>query len=142
MILYQLKCSGGHEFDAWFRDSASFEEQCSDGDVECPFCGVTKVSKALMAPNLSTGAAHSVAVEERAKEVARKILRAVNDLRDTVEDNCDYVGDKFAEEARRIHYGETDERGIYGEATPEETTDLDDEGIDFYHVPWSSRRDN
>ena len=142
MILYQLKCSGGHEFEAWFRDSACFEEQRSAGDVECPFCGATQVSKALMAPNLSTGAAIPAAIEERAEEVARKILRAVNDLRDHVEENCDYVGDKFAEEARRIHYGETDARDIYGEATTEETTGLDDEGVEFYHVPWSSRRDN
>ncbi len=142
MILYQLKCSAGHEFEAWFRDGACFEEQCAAGAIECPFCGVAQVRKALMAPNLSTGAAKPATVEARAEDVARRILRAVNNLRDDVEENCDYVGDRFAEEARRIHYGEVGERGIYGEATPEETSDLDDEGIEFYHVLWPSRRDN
>ena len=141
MILYQLKCANGDEFEAWFLDSATFDQQRAAGDVECPFCGDSRVSKAPMAPNLAKRGS-SEATEERAREVARKILRAVGDLREHVEETCDNVGDRFAEEARRIHYGEADERGIYGEATGEEASELDEEGIEFYHVPWGPRRND
>ena len=142
MIRFQLKCCEGHEFEAWFHDGASFEKQRAGGSVECPFCGTTDVGKALMAPSLGRNAGKKTTDEDRAREVARKILRAVNNLRDHVEDNCEYVGDQFAEEARRIQYGETDERDIYGEATSEESTELDEEGIEFFHVPWAPRRDD
>lgn len=144
MILYQLKCRRDHEFEAWFLNGAAYDSQQASGDVGCPFCGTTEVTKAIMAPNLSPGRSSSRRgegpSEERAKRVAEKILEAVDDLRENVEEHCDYVGDEFAEEARRIHYGDGDERDIYGEATDEEAEDLDEEGIEFFRLPFLRRR--
>jgi len=142
MISFQLKCSSNHEFEAWFRSSDSYEEQCDSGDVICPTCGDAKISKALMAPAVASSKGKASKHEVRAQEVAREVLEAVGKLQEHVEKNCDYVGDEFAEEARRIHYGETEERGIYGEATVEETKDLDDEGIEIFKVPVIPRRDS
>ncbi len=142
MILFELSCSGGHQFEAWFNSSASFDEQSASGAIECPFCGDQHVNKAPMAPNLSKGADKANAAETRAREVARQILKAVDKLRGDVEENCDYVGGEFAEEARRIHYGETEGRNIYGEATDEDVSELDEEGIVFSRIPFPSRRDD
>ena len=148
MILYQLKCHQGHGFEAWFLNSVTYDSQQASGDVSCPHCGTTSVAKALMAPNIVRGQSGGVgdsgnpAAEHRAHEVAEKILEAVDGLRREVEENCDYVGDEFAEEARRIHFDETEERGIYGEASNEEAGDLDDEGIDFFRLPFTRRRDD
>ena len=142
MIVYQLKCSRGHGFEAWFRNGAAWETQSAAGDVACPMCGDTDVGKAPMAPNVARSRSHEDVAEKRAREVAREILQAVDKLRQEVEEKCDDVGDKFAEEARRIHYGETEERGIYGEATDAEAVELDDEGIEFYRLPRIERRDN
>ncbi len=160
MILYQLKCHRGHEFEAWFLNIATYDSQQASGDVGCPFCGTTEVTKAIMAPNLSPGRSSSRKgpglPEVRAKQVAEKILEAVDNLREQVEETCDYVGDEFAEEARRIHSGDGDgdgdgdsdsdgdgeERGIYGEATDEEAEDLEEEGVKFFRLPFLRRRDS
>ena len=165
MILYQLKCHRGHAFEAWFLNGATYDSQQASGDVSCPHCGTTGISKAPMAPNISRGLADpsqgqsqgqdqdqdqdngqsqgmDAGSEHRAQEVAEKILEAVDGLRQEIEENCDYVGDDFAEEAKRIHYGETNERGIYGETTDEEAEDLDDEGIEFFRVPTTRRRND
>jgi hypothetical protein len=136
MIHFQLKCSHNHEFEAWFKSSASFAEQCKRGDVDCPICGDVNITKALMAPNISTAEKSSgEAAEVRAREVAEQILNAASKLRETVEENCDYVGEDFADEARAIHYGETEERGIYGETSDKEAEDLEEEGIEFSRIP-------
>jgi len=158
MILYQLQCADGHQFEAWFRDSATYDTQAKAGDIECPMCGGHKISKALMTPNVprkgaDTRAAARVeavqdaqqtrlskAAEARATEVARQILRAVEKIRDHVETNYDYVGDKFADEARAIRYGDSEERGIYGEATEEESEELAEEGIEFQRLPRLPKR--
>lgn len=160
MIVFQLICSSAHEFEAWFRSSDSFHQQESSGDVECPFCGDTSVSKAPMAPNVVTSRKKSTfidaepeqtkpvkeptgqAAEMRAREIAQKILHTVGKLRDQIEENTDNVGDQFVEEARRIHYGEAEERGIRGSATEKEAADLDEEGIDVYRLPPSHRKNN
>ncbi len=148
MILYQLKCQRGHDFEAWFLNSATYDSQQGTGDVSCPHCGTTDVSKVPMAPNLARprgddrGPPGRAASESRAQEVAEKILGAVDGLRQEVEANCDYVGDEFASEARRIHYGETDDHDIYGEATDEEAKDMDEEGIEFFRLPFSRRRND
>ena len=142
MILYQLKCSVGHEFEAWFRDGASYGEQIDAGAISCPNCGDTTVTKAPMAPNLATRSGRDVPSANRMSEVAREMRQAVEGLRQAVEENCDYVGDGFADEARRIHYGETEARDIYGEATNEESSDLDDEGIEHHRLPGLPRRNS
>lgn len=145
MISYQLKCSTGHEFEAWFPSSASYDEQRASGDVSCPMCGDLEIMKAPMAPNVATSKGRESmrpAHEARAEEVAQEIVEAAHKLREHVEANCDNVGTEFAEEARRIHYGEAEERGIYGEATPEETQSLDDEGIEVFRLPNPPRRND
>lgn len=148
MILYQLHCSNGHEFEAWFRDSTIFDVQAEQGDIDCPHCGDHSVFKSIMAPNISTSRSKVLDVdvdeggnaETRAQEVAEKILEAVTAIRNHVEENCDNVGADFAEEARRIHYGEAEQRGIVGTATEDEASDLDDEGVEFYRLPTPSRK--
>ena len=140
MILYRLTCGNGHQFEAWFRDSATYDAQSTSGDVECPFCGSNHVSKAPMAPHLAT--VKKKTAEVRAREVAEQILQAVNKLHRHVEENCEYVGNEFAEEARAIHYGDAEERDIYGEATEAEAMDLDVEEIEFYRLPQRPRRDS
>ena len=142
MILYQLACTNAHQFEAWFRNIATYDAQSAAGDIMCPFCGSTGVTKAPMAPNVATGAHKGATAETRAREVAEQIMRAVRRLHRHVEENCEYVGDRFAEEARSIHFGESGERDIYGEATDQEATELDEEGIEFHRIPWTPRRDS
>ncbi len=147
MIVYQLHCSNGHEFEAWFRDSSTYDEQVKGGDVDCPHCGDISVSKSVMSPNISSSRSKSVQPQEhgdaevRAHEVAEKILEAVTAIRNHVEENCDNVGASFAEEAKRIHYGEAEQRGIMGTATEEEASELDEEGVEFYRLPSTRRND-
>ena len=149
MILYELKCSNGHQFEAWFKDSATYDRQEQRGEVSCPICSDISVSKAPMAPAVTTSrkkanlAGQSVPpTDERAAEVAQEFLHAAGKMQKYVEENCDYVGDKFADEARAIHYGEAEERGIYGEATVDEATDLIAEDIPVNRIPWRRRTDS
>lgn len=149
MILYRLRCNDDHEFEGWFRNADAFDAQRGAGTLECPVCGSVDVGKALMAPNISSAKGREVTVpvpaaqppaEVRAMhplaKQAAEMKRQLRALRQVVEENCDYVGPRFAEEARKIHYGEVDARGIYGESTPEESERLKDEGIEFGSVPW------
>ena len=130
MILFTLRCSSGHEFEAWFRNGDGFEAQQRTGEVVCPHCGDTGVEKALMAPNISRS-------RDNAPAMTPALMKAtLIALRRQVEANCDYVGERFAEEARRIHYGDADPHGIYGEASKEEAESLADEGIAVGHIPW------
>jgi len=141
MILYQLKCGAGHQFEAWFRDAGAYDSQSANGEVACPLCGNSDVTKVPMAPYVAKGGTRSESMEEKANEVAQQIFQAAERLRRHVEENCDDVGDRFAEEARRIHYGEAEERGIYGTASDDEATDLAEEGIEFHRVRWPRRND-
>lgn len=127
MIKYDLKCEQDHRFEGWFRNSASFDEQRDAGEIACPECGTAKVEKAIMAPRLPGKANAQTAAAVR-KELAK--------LREAVERDCDYVGPGFAEEARKIHYGETEARSIYGETTSEDAKALADEGVGFARIPW------
>jgi len=144
MILYRLRCNDDHEFEGWFRNAATFDDQRDSGALECPVCGTAEVSKALMAPSIGKGqeaaATMPVPAEMQAMHPAvrqaAELKRQLRALRRVVEENCDYVGDRFADEARRIHYGESEAHGIYGETTPEESERLKDEGIEFGSVPW------
>ncbi len=132
MIKYAVKCTSGHEFEGWFKDSAGFDAQVAAGDIACPRCGDTSVSKAPMAPRI---AKRRSVDSQKIQEHAQQYMAAAAHIRQTVEENCDYVGEQFAEEARKIHYGETEERGIYGEASPDDARALDEEGIDVLPLP-------
>ena len=129
MIVYSLRCKNGHEFEGWFRDSASFDSQACDGSLACPTCNSRRVEKAIMAPSLVASR-----VPERSKD-ARGMRQFMTGLRKYVQENAEYVGNNFAEEARRIHYGETFDRHIYGETTPEEAQALEEEGVDVAPLP-------
>ncbi len=135
MIRYSLACVDGHEFEAWFAGSEAYEAQRAKGVVTCPVCGSASVEKALMAPSVATSRqkdsvrlAANVPTEQEAVAMLRK-------LRKHLTDNADYVGPRFAEEARRIHYNESEKRGIYGEATHDDARALAEEGIEFHPLP-------
>jgi hypothetical protein len=131
MILFTLRCSSDHEFEAWFRDGDTFEAQQQAGEIACPHCGDAKVEKAPMAPSIGRSR------ESKGPPISPAQMRTMLiAMRQQVEQNCDYVGERFAEEARRIHYGEVDPRGIYGEATADESHALAEEGIEFGRIPW------
>jgi len=134
VITYSLACENQHKFDAWFRSAEAYDEQHGQGIVNCPVCGSAKVEKALMAPAVSRSRSDKVSVSQGhpLQGEIRDFLRA---MRKKVTSEADYVGDRFAEEARKIHYRETDPRGIYGEATRDEVASLLDEGVDFLPLP-------
>lgn len=134
MIHYALICTKGHEFDGWFSSSAGFEEQVAAGDVRCPVCNSKKVRRALMAPAIAKGGSLQPKNDAQA-EAMERITMAMRALRRHVEENFDYVGDEFAEEARRIHYGEAEHRDIYGETTLEEAQELIEEGVELAPLP-------
>jgi hypothetical protein len=183
MIHYQLRCAGGHDFDGWFRDSAAFDAQAGAGFVECPTCGGTEVSKRLMAPAIpkkgarrrrdappqqaegeapavqqpsapSTGVAGGAAPGGMVSgPVPAQLFALLQRMRSEVERNCEYVGPKFAEAARRLHERQQREeppaegtaapplRGIYGEATDAEAEALREDGIEVARIPWVPRAD-
>ncbi len=136
MILYSLRCGKEHQFEGWFREAAGYDAQAAAGEIACPVCGDTDVAKAPMAPQIS--AAREPAPPDPAVEVRRGLMR----LRRHVEENCDHVGDRFAEEARKIHYGEIEKRDIYGAATDDEARDLKDEGVRFGRIPWIEHQEH
>lgn len=144
MIVFDLKCNNDHEFESWFQNTEAFEKLSKAKQVACPVCGDTKISKALMAPAVSGSKKkgdEKMAVSSQAAQQMGQYMAAVKELREQVEQNCDYVGEKFPEEARKIHYGETETRNIYGEATDSEAEELNEEGIEFQRVPWTPSSD-
>ena len=159
MILYRLRCSKGHEFESWFKDSKSYERQEKKSLIGCAVCGDGKIERAPMAPRLGRSAKKAEAEQPAAtpqvpapapspqqqqmaalaKHMPKELREALLKAREQVEKNCEHVGNKFAEEARKIHYGESDKRGIYGETSDEEAEALADEGIEFGRLPWIPR---
>jgi hypothetical protein len=146
MILFDLKCAKGHDFEAWFRDGGAADRQIAGRKVACPICGNAKVAKAPMAPRIGKGGGKGGdkpgAPPTEMVAMSAKIRGELAELRAKVEANCDYVGDRFADEARKIHYGETDPRGIYGETSKDEARDLAEEGVEFARIPWLPRHDS
>ena len=159
MIRYELRCDQAHEFDGWFKDSAAFDKLAGAGFVECPHCGPTKVAKRLMAPaipkkgrparNTKAEAPPAPVPEAPAAPPSPPALPAaalaampaelrsmLRHMRTEIEKNCDYVGADFAEEARKIHHGEAEARGIFGEASEDEAEALREEGIEVARIPW------
>ncbi len=144
MILYDLSCPEDHRFESWFRNSGAVEKLIKAGQVVCPVCGSAKVQKAPMAPRIGKSSSQEVQAPSEAKSselvaAMEKASQAINQLREVIEKNFENVGGKFPEEARRMHYGEAKKRGIYGDASAEETQRLVDEGISVRAIPWSRR---
>ena len=142
MIRYALACETGHTFESWFNNSAAFDRQAARGLVTCPMCGSAKVEKAIMTPALSGGGREAAATPEQEKTPVAivskeevELRKKLKELRDHIVKSADYVGEKFPEEARRMHYGEIEHRSIYGEASPDSAKALADEGIEFHPLP-------
>ena len=161
MIKYQLICDKSHEFEGWFGDSAAFESQQDSGFLTCPVCGSADVRRALMAPNLASPKTRKTDLAEQQPSAqpepqpqpqapqqasaalppaaARKMQELMSEMRalqTRIREECRDVGNDFAEEARKIHYGEVEPEGIYGQATAEEREALDEEGIEIMDMPW------
>lgn len=137
MIVFDLLCDEGHRFEAWFRSSESFEAQAAAGEIACPMCHGHKVTKAPMAPRVARSGA-----EPRLSSATAIAEDPIARLRRMVESTCEDVGPRFAKEARRIHDGEAERRGIYGEASIEEARALRDDGINCQAMPWWQRRND
>jgi hypothetical protein len=160
MIRYALQCEHGHAFESWFQNSAAFDKQAKRNLVTCPICGSAKVEKAIMAPRLSRADAADPAIVPPHPPPApslpapapaaaaaakpplaimapheRELRKKLKELREAITRNADYVGPRFPEQARKIHYGETEQRSIYGEASPDEAKELHEEGIEFHPLP-------
>lgn len=134
MIKYALACEHGHDFEGWFGASADFDDQAARGLLECPVCASKAVRKQIMAPAVAgTKAQNSGA--DLPPEARQVMMEALGKVRAHVEDNFDYVGDAFAREARAIHEGKSEERGIYGEATPTEVKALVEDGVPVAALP-------
>jgi hypothetical protein len=156
MIRYSLICERKHDFEIWFKNSADFDKQSKRGLVTCPACGSAKVEKAIMAPSLGRGSRKGTAMPDAAPDAPtpeapspaenktpvamvspqeREFRAKLKELRDHLTKNAENVGGKFPEEARKMHYGETEHRSIYGEASPQEAKELLDEGVELHPLP-------
>jgi hypothetical protein len=166
MIAYDLRCEHGHIFEGWFKDAAAYERQEKRKLVSCGICGTTKVKRAPMAPAVAGTRSQNEKATPIAADAplnppttppgpgqrtyathpdaakAAELMAELRKLRDHVEKNADYVGPKFAEEARKIHYGEKEKRNIYGEASESDAAKLAEEGIEFARVPWIKPADS
>lgn len=135
MIKYALKCALGHRFEGWFRNSADFDVQAAEGTLSCPVCETAEVAKDVMAPNIATSRRREAGRSEKMQAAAETLRDAARRARDYVEKTFEDVGKRFPEEARKIHYGETEDRPIRGVATKAEAVDLVEEGIEIAPVP-------
>lgn len=135
MIKYALRCDRTHEFEGWFGSSADYDDQAARGLVECPVCGSTGVSKQIMAPAIAGTKAQRSAEPAVDPKMREMMMTAMGEVRRHVEENFDYVGDAFAKEARAIHEGASEERGIYGEASPAEVKALVEDWVKVAPLP-------
>jgi hypothetical protein len=143
MIKYNLECSCGETFESWFQNSNEYEKLLKKNLINCYVCGRSKtVKKGLMAPSVATSKNFSVEKDtEQKKEFLKNVKSKIRELNDYVAKNAEYVGDKFVSEVRSIHYDKKKKRNIYGNATLEETKELQEEGIDVATIPWSPKED-
>ena len=138
MIKYNLICKCGETFESWFSSSSEFDFLRKKKFVRCILCDSTSVKKTVMAPNLSS---KSNKILKKIK-VEKKIKKQLLDIRRYLEKNCKNVGENFSREARSIHYDKKTSEGIYGKATPEETAELLEEGIEIVNIPWIDKSEN
>jgi hypothetical protein len=160
MIRYALVCRNSHAFESWFENSAAYDKQAKRGLVSCPMCGDVQVEKAIMSPKISSGGKQGEAEPSSRPEAPngpapspgtpaeaakapvalmslqeREFRQKLKELREHLTRNADYVGQKFPEVARKMHYGEMNHRSIYGEATPQDAKEMHEEGIQFHPLP-------
>ena len=137
MIKYSLICDKDHNFEAWFSDSSTCDSQLKKSKVECPLCGSKKITKSIMAPSIPSKSNQKIP-----KSDVKKVEMVMNKIKKHVQDNYEYVGDKFPDEARAMHYKEKDQKDIYGETTIEEAKDLIEEGINVQPLPVLNPKSN
>ncbi len=142
MILFDLQCEKGHKFECWFASSANYTEQLKNKMIICPYCNSTKIQKSLMAPNINTKSTSKNSKKSNEKKLEQNNLEnQIKKFKKYIEKNTDNVGKNFAEEARKIYYGETKSRPIRGESTEKEVQELEQEGIPFSQLPWQLKED-
>ena len=140
MIKYNLKCKNKLEFESWFSDSKEFEKLKSKKMIECIFCKTKSIEKSIMAPS-------GLSQEQKQKnqksiKYIKKIQKNLSKMRNFVEKNFEYVGNNFPREVRNIYYDKRKNKNIYGKATPEETQELEEEGIELTKIPWIDNKKN
>ena len=148
MIKYNLECRKKHRFESWFKSADAFEKLLTSGHITCSVCGISEVSKSIMAPNIGAKSNSRTKSQNLNREVSLSTPstvteKAIKEFRQHIEKSSENVGSKFATEARKMHLGEAPERSIYGESTIKEAKDLIDEGISVVPLPFiSSRKTN
>ena len=140
MIKYNLKCRHKHEFESWFLDSKEFEKLKSKNMIECTFCGTNVIEKSIMAPSVLSQ--EQKQKNQKSIKYIKKIQKDLLKMRNFVEKNFEYVGNNFPREVRNIYYDERKNKNIYGNATPEETQELEEEGIELTAIPWIDNKKN
>ena len=138
MIKYNLICKCGGSFESWFLSSSGFDSLCKKKLIKCIYCGSLSVKKSVMAPNLPSKSNKVFKKTKLEKNIKKQLL----DIRKYIEKNCKNVGENFTREARSIHYDKKTAKGIYGKATPEETSELLEEGIEVATIPWVDKSEN
>ena len=138
MIKYNLICKCGESFESWFLSSSGFDSLCKKKLIKCIYCGSLSVKKSVMAPNLPSKSNKVFKKTKLEKNIKKHLL----DIRKYIEKNCKNVGENFTREARSIHYDKKTSQGIYGKATPEETSELLEEGIEVATIPWVDKLEN
>ena len=138
MIKYNLTCKCGETFESWFISSVEFDSLRKRKFIKCIYCESSLIKKSVMSPNLSS---KSNKISKKTK-LEKNIKKQLSDFRKYIEKNCIDVGDNFSREARSIHYDDKDSKGIYGKATPEETSELIEEGIEIVTIPWGDKSEN
>lgn len=140
MIKYNLKCKNKHEFESWFLDSKEFEKLKSKKMIECIFCKTKSIEKSLMAPNVLSQ--EQKQENQKSIKYIKKIQKDLLKIRNFVEKNFEYVGNNFPREVRNVYYDKRKNKNIYGKATPEETQELEEEGIELTAIPWIDNKKN
>jgi len=140
MIKYNLKCKNKHEFESWFSDSKEFEKLKSKKMIECIFCKTKSIEKSIMAPNVLNQ--EQKQKNQKSIKYIKKIQKDLLKMRDFVEKNFEYVGNNFPREVRNVYYDKRKNKNIYGKATPEETQELEEEGIELTAIPWIDNKKN
>ena len=138
MIKFNLSCKCGKSFESWFASSKEFNSLSKKKLVRCINCNSSSVKKSIMSPNLATKSNKKLDSQSATKKIKKELLK----FRKYIEKNCENVGDRFPQEARKIHYDKKTSKGIYGKATPEETSELLEEGIDVATIPWVDKSEN
>ena len=142
MILFDLQCDKSHKFECWFASSADYQKQLKNKMIVCPYCNSTKIQKSLMAPNINTKSTSKNSRNNNKQKLAQNnLVSRIKKFKKYIEKNTDNVGKNFAEEARKIYYGETKSRPIRGESTENEAQELAEEGIPISQLPWHSKED-